>query len=241
MPWNTQQTQPVNLNTCEPDNWDEGDYPIESNNAHVEKVSVLFRDLEDILIGKIKAADAVLGAVAWLTSNEILDALACVDNVSIIVQKEDFLRPDINANNSNWRKYLRDKYNQLSCKLDRYVFPDILGRLSYCGDPSIGAVRCVGNYNRDKSPAFPRMHNKFLVFANIEDGPEWSYTIEPYAVWTGSFNFTKNATYSLENALHITIPEIVEAYFKEYQQIAALSEPLDWETDWIEPEWRIGS
>lgn len=46
---------------------------------------------------------------------------------------------------------------------------------------------------------------------------------------------------SLENALYITEPAIVEAYFNEYQQIAALSEPLNWGSDWCAPEWRLGS
>ena len=63
----------------------------------------------------------------------------------------------------------------------------------------------------------------------------------PYAVWTGSFNLTKNASYSFENAIYTTDSEIVRAYYNEYGQIASMSEPLDWESDWIEPEWRIGS
>ncbi len=115
--------------------------------------------------------------------------------------------------------------------------------MSIASDPSIEAVRCVGNHNRDKKPAFPRMHNKFLVFAKVSPGSDEheSETIEPYAVWTGSFNFTKNATKSLENALYITEPSIVKAFFDEYGQIAAVSEPLDWTSDWAEPEWRIGT
>lgn len=63
----------------------------------------------------------------------------------------------------------------------------------------------------------------------------------PSAVWTGSFNFTQNSELSLENALYITDPEIVAAYFEEYGQIAAISEPLDWESKWIAPEWLIDS
>jgi phosphatidylserine/phosphatidylglycerophosphate/cardiolipin synthase-like enzyme len=61
--------------------------------------------------------------------------------------------------------------------------------------------------------------------------------IKPYAVWTGSFNFTKTAPLSFENAVVIQDAKIVEAYFKEYAQIAALSEPLDWTVVWIAPQW----
>lgn len=116
----------------------------------------------------------------------------------------------------------------------------MISELSTGGDISIDAVRCVGNLNREKSPAFPRMHNKFLVFCNIEDR-EGCEIVEPYAVWSGSFNFTYNAANSLENAVLIRQPEIVKAYYREFGQIMALSEPLNWDSEWSAPEWRIGT
>jgi hypothetical protein len=36
-------------------------------------------------------------------------------------------------------------------------------------------------------------------------------------------------------------PEIVHAYFQELLPIEAISEPPDWSTDWLEPEWRVGT
>ena len=205
-------------------------------------VIVYFRDIENKLIAHIHEADAVFGAIAWLTSPTILDALSEVNNVSIIVQKEDFLRPDIGVR-SDFKSTLRRMYDNLKCKLLRASFNNILQSVSILGDLSIEPVRCVGNHNRERKPAFPRMHNKFLVFANVEAGEKTSSleVIKPYAVWTGSFNLTKNAIRSLENALYITDPKIVNAYFQEYGQIAAMSEKLDWETDWAAPQWRIGT
>jgi hypothetical protein len=93
----------------------------------------------------------------------------------------------------------------LQSNLERHSLDNILSSVSVSCDPSIDAVRCVGNHNKDKKPAFPRMHNKFLVFAKKGRGP--------YAVWTGSFNLTRNAGLSLENALYITQPKIINAYF----------------------------
>jgi phosphatidylserine/phosphatidylglycerophosphate/cardiolipin synthase-like enzyme len=61
------------------------------------------------------------------------------------------------------------------------------------------------------------------------------------AVWTGSFNLTFNAQQSLENAVLLREPALVEAYFHEFGQIMAISEQLDWESDWVEPEHRIGT
>ncbi|WP_217525845.1 hypothetical protein [Vibrio metschnikovii] len=235
----------MNLNEYQLDNdgnFESGfiDNSIYSSNG----INVYFRDLEKHLISHINKADLVVGAVAWLTSESILDVLASVKNVQIVVQKEDFLRPDIYSRN-NWKSKLRSKYDALKCNLTRYEFGNILSSASIASDPSIDAVRCVGNHNKDKAPAFPRMHNKFLIFARVQEIQgsfgHTHYKVTPYGVWTGSFNLTKNASMSLENALYITESDIVDAYFKEYGQIAAMSEKLDWTTDWAAPQWRIGT
>ena len=202
-------------------------------------VSVYFKDLENRLIAHILEADAVFGAVAWMTHAEILEAMASIPNSSIIIQKEDFLRPDVGVR-SNFKTFLSEKYSGLRNRITRYDHHNLLRDMSMHGDPTIDPIRCVGNHNREKHPAFPRMHNKFLVFAKTEDTEE-GYSISPYAVWTGSFNFTKNATLSMENALYITQKDIVDAYYHEYGQIAAISEPINWESDWMAPEWRIGT
>lgn len=225
---------------------DEGDSTSFIDNSVIDyekDTQVYFRNIENHLLRHIKNADVVLGCVAWLTSEPILDALATKRNVSIIVQKEDFLRPDLDSGfHNSWKVWLQQKYQALHSDLSRFMFDNLLTHISYCGDPSLDSVRCVGNYNRDKKPAFPRMHNKFLIFAKVVDNSEDSWgRVIPYGVWTGSFNLTKNATYSFENAIYMTDSEIVRAYFDEYGQIASMSEPLNWESDWIEPEWRIGS
>ena len=113
----------------------------------------------------------------------------------------------------------------------------------------MGAVRCVGNHNSAKHPAFPRMHHKFLVLCTVLPAPRdvdvstrLDYPkIAPHAVWTGSFNFTHNATYSLENAVVLTDPQVVSAYMAEYEHILGLSELLDWDTPWITHNSRIGT
>lgn len=54
-------------------------------------------------------------------------------------------------------------------------------------------------------------------------------------------NFTKNAAQSFENAIVVQNTQIAGSFMQEYSQVAALSEPLDWTSDWVEPEWRIGT
>lgn len=232
----------IDLNSLSIENADGPDQPFVDYSCRVAGLSVHFRNLADRLIEYINQADIVLGCVAWLTHTGVLKALA-KKQAAIVVQKEDFLKPDIGKANASTRGSMHKLYNALHFDIDRYAeWGGALHMLSFAGDPSIHPVRCVGNFNRERKPAHPRMHNKFLVFAKVGLCGERSHpTPVPYAVWTGSFNVTKNAAMSLENAIYIERAEVVNAYFLEFQQIMAISEPLDWKSDWSAPEWRIGS
>lgn len=213
---------------------------------------VLFHDLENALIAFLAGAELVVGCVAWLTSGPILDALAALPGVALLVQKEDFLRPDFGAA-AGWKNHLRARYAALHEGPSRLNYLGILGGASTSLDDIVAPVRCLGNYNRAKSPAFPRMHHKFAVRCHTEsfyalldptDPSDKVYLVEtvvPDAVWTGSYNWTKNAGRSFENALILRDDASVDAYFDEWQQLMLLSESLDWETDWVDPEWRLGT
>jgi hypothetical protein len=199
---------------------------------------VLFRNLTEKLIEQINLADAVFGCVAWLTSVPVLDALATKKAVGIVVQKEDFLRPD----SGDWRqKRQREAYARLPI-FTRYCLEQT-GHYDYASTPESDAVRCVGAHNSAKSAAFPRMHNKFLVFCRTATAEEESAyeRYEPYAVWTGSFNLTYNASNSLENSILIRDKKLSIAFLKEFGLIFGLSEKLDWTQSWSAPEYRIGS
>lgn len=197
-------------------------------NASVE---VIFRGLERRLIQEIEAADVVFGCVAWLTHSDILAALARKRAIGIVVQKEDFLRPD---SLDISKAALRALYTSLP-KFYRHSFgPTAL--YDYAGDPSSPAVRCAG-YKSTGSGVFPRMHNKFFVLCKEDEDGNY----HPYAVWTGSYNPTFNASNSLENAVIIRDKAIADAYAKEFGVIFGISEPLNWSGTWIEPEHRLGS
>lgn len=221
----------------------QSDYGVASADG---KVEVVLKNLTYRLIRLIDQYPASVGCVAWLTNYDILDALARQKQVSMVVQKEDFLRPDMGAR-SDWKDTLRRKYNALRCgeRYDHSHGNCVVEGLSYCGDPTLEGVRCVGNRNTDKNPAFPRAHHKFIVLGEMleEKGPHGypHSTFKPAAVWTGSFNFTVNAGNSFENAVILREPKLVDAFYQEWAQIVALSEPLDWTSEWVAPEWRIGS
>ena len=219
-------------------------YSTKVTQPHFDSVEAIFKNLEPRLINTIKQFEkgAIFGCIAWLTSVPILKALAKCNIVQIVVQKEDFLRPDIGAGDSSkWKAELQKLYGGLKCNRKRHQFREPMGNLSVCGDPTVDAVRCVGNHNADKHSAFPRAHHKFLVFCNIDNKENYF----PVALWTGSFNLTKNATHSFENVLYLTDKkgdnEIINAYLNEHHQIFALSENLNWENQWTTPEFRIGT
>lgn len=226
-----------NLNEFVLDNADHAGEKFVDNSVDTDDVNVYFRNIRAALIAQIDRAEVVVGCVAWLTDKDILAALNKKKLVSIVVQKEDFLRPDLEASGNRWKAELRKMYDSMPKHAVRYQFNNILGSISTQGDPSLDPIRCVGNRNDAKAPSSPRMHNKFAVFASLDKDER----VVPYAVWTGSFNFSKNAGMSLENAVLIKDMTIVDAYYQEFGQICAMSEPLDWTSDWIAPEWRIGS
>ncbi|WP_146036505.1 phospholipase D-like domain-containing protein [Pseudotabrizicola formosa] len=202
----------------------------------VDKVTVVFRDHRAKLKNFISRHDFIFGAVAWFTDEEVIKSLRG-KVVSIIVQKEDFLKPDRFGTVST----LQSAYGSVESKLTRYGIPGQANMMSFACSPEVEAFRCVGNYNRDKKPAFPRMHNKFLVGGRISVSADGEHSFVPEAVWTGSYNISYNAQLSFENALMIEDRSVATAYVNEWSQILALSERLNWESDWAAPEYRIGS
>lgn len=223
----------------------EGDsQPLADHATHSGPVRCYFRDIEERFLFELAepGVDAVVGCVAWLTSKRILAALAKKRFVSIVVQKEDFLRPDALSSTE-----LRTAYSRLRNDVERHRLDGLVGSLNVCNDPTVEAVRCVGNHNTTKQPVHPRMHHKFVTFCSFDMAPPsflneaTAVTLIPRKVWTGSFNFTQNGVQSLENAVVVNDTHIAEAYFHEWEQVFALSEPLDWRTPWVAPEYRIGS
>jgi len=211
-----------------------------------------FGDLAAHLVQNIRQCDFVVGCCAWLTHPEVINALsATYYGCQIICQKEDFLRPDA-CSARGWKSHLHARYAALSCRINRHDCAAVSGLpclSTNMDDGYMQPIRCVGNHNSDRSPAFPRMHHKFLVFCGVtedqgregwEDG-YYNLAPVPLAIWTGSFNPTSNGTKSRENAVVIESRQIAAAYFREWYQMFALSEELDWECDWCAPQYRIGT
>jgi len=199
-------------------------------------IEIYFKNIEKQIINKIKKYNHVVGCIAWLTNENILVELAKKKSVLIIVQEEDFLRPDTNfdGNNKKWKKKIFKLYNKLKINKENIW----LGcGISYCRTVDSG-IRRLGKVNEGKLPAFPRMHNKFIICYNDKYDNEINGEI-----LTGSYNYTENSNNSLENVVCIKDKKIVSRYYQQFAEIAIMSVSLDWNGEWnpSNSELRYGS
>jgi hypothetical protein len=247
-----------------------------SETAHVrelpeelpQKVSVFFEDLEARLVQEIEKHELVFGCVAWLSNRRVLQALAKKKHVGIVIQKEDFLRPDSDDEYGNKIKSLYEALPPMAPfggsvdgadpkRVNFFYFVN-----TCCGElAGLHPIRIMGLPNVQRKAAMPRMHHKFLCFGNIgqyeveiKEGvcadDAYSFTdsfqcfSEIKSVWTGSFNVTQNATRSRENAVLIEGGEIPLDYYQEFQRIWLASEEIEphhWCGKWTPGEFRFGT
>jgi hypothetical protein len=202
--------------------------------------------LDAALARWIRNSEFVFACFAWLTNYRVLDSLASCSGCQVVVQKEDFLRPDA-GHGPRSNETLRRKYEALRCPVARYFMPGVAGGLSVCYDQHVDAVRCAGVANQSRRKASPRMHHKFAVRCAVDVvhpevvGLERQVSFRPTAVWTGSFNPTANGAKSRENAVCIESEQVASFYLDEWSKVFAMSEPLNWTSEWMEPEYRIGT
>lgn len=223
---------------------DQNDFSIVGDDKQTE---VYFKNIEKHIIEKIKKYNNVVGCIAWLTNNNILKELSKKKTVLIIIQEEDFLRPDskFDGQKEKWKNKIFKLYDKIENLNNIYLgYYDV----NICSGDVPSGIRRVGLINKDKLPAFPRMHNKFLIcYDNNNDhinikkdnyvsSPFFTYDIEENnsvgVVLTGSYNYTENSNNSFENVVCIKDNIIVHQYFKQFVEISVLSVSLDWEKDW---------
>lgn len=219
------------------------DHSISVSNCDVE---IIFRNIKERLISKLNNPGCcILGCVAWLTDFNILDAMKN-KSCGILIQKEDFLRPDKPDIPNDWKNILRTKYENTTLAdihtqfCFRFEFESKLDDTMGCTKKSrMGEIRCSGHnpkYNlNQKHYTKPLMHNKFLVLGEMKDFCGYTAFI-PKEVWTGSFNMSSNANHSLENVVLIKNEEVAIAYTKEWANLYLDSESLDWKSEWHKPD-----
>lgn len=180
----------------------------------------VFRDIERAIIDQIRKSDFVCGCVAWLTNISILEALSEIEGCQFVVQVEDWLRPD--SGEYSLQKQ-RDLIERLS-GIRNFTVPYVLNSHS---DFYLSPLRLAGvPKNTDRNQ--PRMHHKFALFGNrvSEEDDSSLERIVFHTVFTGSFNWTRNATNSLENGVFMRGADVVDAYSREYFEVLLTSRTI---------------
>jgi len=86
----------------------------------VAPIDVIFRNHRARLVAEIARFPSCWVVLLGLTDTVVLEALAKCRHVSIVVQKEDFLRPDLGQARA---RSLRRLYDALPSPLLRYALP----------------------------------------------------------------------------------------------------------------------
>lgn len=167
-----------------------------------DKVTALFGNLSKECVSFVTGADGVVGCMAWLTDSAVITALATVPTVSLLVHQD---LPVVT------RPQTRLAYGRLTC--DAVEMKKVLRslvRFNPMGYPE-HPVYSVGTGVTRPGTSTPQLHHKFLV--RLERGEK---TLEPVAVWTGSFNATVTGGRNLENAVIIRDEVIARRYATEW-------------------------
>lgn len=213
-----------------------------------QSVAVYLDDLEASLLAWLSKQEAVVGCVAWLTNEKVLNALNSLKICQVVMQKEDWMRPDYDGRHP--ARHSRKHYDGEAgfCRLE---LAETIG-LSTCGDPSVDRFRCFGQSTSAQTsgpmqtaapPARPVMHHKFLVGcamqSYLDDGYP-SLKLIPRSVWMGSFNMTKGARRNMDSAVVMGAGPAA-LYYREWLDVFSHSERLDFDYEYCVPEWRLGS
>lgn len=185
------------------------------------EVECHFRDLKQVLLNELSQYEIAIGCVAWISDHDILQGLTEKDSVIILDSKIHKMGKKLESLYGQLRGNKQAVYDLLLNGLnsENYLHnthPDKTIHLGSFADTwnFEGGLYAVDGFYRF-------MHHKFLIMAR-DTGficPRCYRGIYQTVVWTGSFNFTKNANNGLENAVIIRDPYISASYLYEFMEI----------------------
>lgn len=181
------------------------------------ETEVYFRNLEDALVREIERNDIVLGCVAWVTSPKVLEALAGRTTCLIVDRKVPRMTKELKELYKliqwNDKTKIYEMLKNGHGWMDYFCYSNGGKPLPYSiyGDWNFEA----GMYYVDGG-RYRFMHHKFLLMLRERGICDCGKTLYQPTVWTGSYNFTKNAKTGLENAVVIRNNGIGASYLCEF-------------------------
>ena len=199
------------------------------------EVEAHYRNLEDVLVNEIYKHDIILGCVAWASSPKVVEALASKTTCLIVDRKIPRLS-----------KEMRELYQLLSMNDKSPIYRMLRNGhgweeyFAYSNGGKPLPYTMYGDWNFESGMwfvdggRFRYMHHKFLLMLKEVDECTCGKVLYKPTVWTGSYNFTKNAKTGLENAVIIRNNGIAASYLGEWLEIfhnhACQLNVTDWDT-----------
>ena len=195
-----------------------GGHACRSLNSDIE---VHFRNLEEVLLREVRQADILLGCVAWITSQPILEEIAKKPACLIVDRKLPRMNQKLQGLYKKVQVHPKDPiYEMLK---SGHGWADYFCYSSKSGRPIPHTI--YGDWNFEAGLYFVDggswryMHHKFLLMLKYNGICSCGKSLYKPTVWTGSYNFTKNAKTGLENATIIRDPTVCASFLCEFLEV----------------------
>ena len=208
-------------------------------------VEAHFRDLETVLVNEIHQHDIILGCVAWVSSPKVVEALASKTTCLVVDRK--FPRLSKNMKEMYQLMEMNDKSPIYRMLKNGHGWEEYF---CYSNGGKTLPNTMYGDWNFESGMYYVDgghyrfMHHKFLLMLKEVGVCDCGKILYKPTVWTGSYNFTKNAKTGLENAVIIRNNGVAASYLGEFLEIhhnhALQLNILDWQkqekTGWKETD-----
>ncbi|CAH6418285.1 Hypothetical protein POVN_LOCUS55 [uncultured virus] len=175
-----------------------------TDSAPVCKTIPHFTKIKEAIATYLRGADTAYVCSAWFSCPHILEAMASLSKCELLVSTKPPCLHEL-------------KEARIACYLHVHQ-----PKFSFSVEVKEDNERSVPSV-KDDVKEYELMHNKFIVLLK-EAGEERIQT--PYAVITGSYNFTKAADTNAENIVYIPDSVVAAVYLKQFFELRDLCTKL---------------
>lgn len=191
----------------------------------------VMRRQEECILQLVDKADAIVVSCYMMSRQPFFDALAQKDRVFLLCHKTNLVGPTEARSAQPFLKrlaVLRKQSRQFQTSELRTSVPWLERTLPR---KTLPLARCVGAYQ--DSFTTPLMHDKTVIALRKK---KTQYI--PFALWTGTNNFTENATRSIGAGTLIEDPHTAMLRLNDILNYTLSSEPIPWRSQRLQPQWR---
>lgn len=189
---------------------------------------------------------ALLGSAMWINDTELVEKLHRLSAVCIVVKKAR------TRGNLGWLRAVGERLPGLPIRpfrgLDELAptvngSPRIVGPSSRMGESVVPAIRSIG-YRAPDDSYVPIVHAKLALLGHLWWHDEGGFGgvadtvgFEPKRLWVSSANFTRGSRRNLEIGFWTEDEALMAGTERFLLRLIASSEPIDAESDVLDPEF----